>query len=408
MKKNNRLRKGTKNNMNKNIWQKEKLNDLCDILIGGTPSRNKKEYWDDGTNIWVSIRDLTNNNSKYIVSSSEKITDLGVKKSNVKLIPENTLIMSFKLSIGKVAITGKSLYTNEAIAAFKVLDMNKLDSNYLYYFLPTVKFDSETAVKGATLNKEKLKKIDVVFPDIKIQQRIALILSTVDEEIQKTDQIIRKTDSLLNGLMKNLLFGEGNIKKIKIKEVSEITSSKRIMVSDYVTSGVPFYRSTEIIKKSKNIQLGNLIYISLEKFNELKNKFGAPQKGDILVTSVGTIGDVYLVQDEEFYFKDGNLLWIRKINKDIIPEYLNIILSSQLYREKLNNIAGGSSQKALTIEKFESIIISVPDIFEQKRLIDIFSSINNKQIKNKELLFKLKSLKNGLMNDIFSQKNQIN
>lgn len=373
-----------------NTWQKVKISDVCDSLDNKRIPISK-EVREKGEIPYYGATGIVDYVKDYIFD--EKLL----------LVGEDGADWSSNANTAYL-INGKSWVNNHA----HVLRCTKINDFFLKEYINYQDFSD--LVGGSTrgkLTKGDLEKILIPFPSSEIQQKIALVLSTVDEEIQKTNQIIEKTNSLFDGLVKKLLSEGSCVKKVKIKEISEVTSSKRIMVSDYVSSGIPFYRSTEIIKKSKNIPLENLIYISLEKFNEIKNKFGAPQKGDILITSVGTIGDIYLVKDEEFYFKDGNLLWIRKINEDVLPEYLEIILSSKSYREKLNNIAGGSSQKALTIEKFGSICVYIPDILKQKKLISIFSSINNKQIKNKELLLKLKSLKDGLMNDIFSQKIQI-
>ena len=95
-----------------------KLNTLCEINIGKTPSRNKSIYWGSG-NKWLAISDLK---EKYIYKSKEEITDIAVEESNMKLVPKDTVIMSFKLSIGKVAILKEDMFTNEAIANFKIKD----------------------------------------------------------------------------------------------------------------------------------------------------------------------------------------------------------------------------------------------------------------------------------------------
>lgn len=160
------------------------------------------------------------------------------------------------------------------------------------------------------------------------------------------------------------------------------------MVADYVEEGVPFYRSTEIIKKSKNIPVTNPLYISVDRFNKFKERFGAPEEGDLLITAVGTIGDIYLVKNETFYFKDGNSVWIRKLKNLVLPEYLKMILASSFYRDKLNKISGGSSQKALTIKKLETVEIPIPSVAEQKKLIVILTSIDMKILINQRFHLK--------------------
>ena len=108
------------------------LGEVCQFDIGGTPSRSNNEYYENGNNLWVSVREL---NGGYIYNTKEKITDLGVKKSSVKLFAKDTILFSFKLSIGKTAIVGNPLYTNEAIAGILSKNNNLLSNKYLYYYL---------------------------------------------------------------------------------------------------------------------------------------------------------------------------------------------------------------------------------------------------------------------------------
>lgn len=160
------------------------LSEICDILIGGTPSRKISKYW-GGKNPWVKIRDL---NNPIVEETEEKITDEGVKKSSVKLLKKGTLLFSFKLTIGKVAIAGKDLYTNEAIAGIVPKDGRVL-TKYLYYVLPRLNYDSycQRATKGKTLNSEILKSICLPLPSIDEQKAI----------IKKLDDIETKKESYL-------------------------------------------------------------------------------------------------------------------------------------------------------------------------------------------------------------------
>jgi len=119
---------------------------------------------------------------------------------------------------------------------------------------------------------------------------------------------------------------------------------------------------------------------------------------------VGTIGDVYMVKDEVFYFKDGNSVWIRKINDSVLSEYLRMMLGSSFYRDKLNSIAGGSSQKALTIQKLENVEIPIPSILEQKKLIEVISSVESEVKKYNQIKDNLNKLKHGLVHDLLSGK----
>ncbi|HAT81574.1 MAG TPA: restriction endonuclease subunit S, partial [Flavobacterium sp.] len=98
-------------------WKLIKLSQVCNIKIGGTPSRKESRYYMNGNNLWVSVSEM---DGDIITDTKEKITDVAIQKSNVKLVKKGTTLVSFKLSIGKTAIAGKDLYTNEAIAALEV------------------------------------------------------------------------------------------------------------------------------------------------------------------------------------------------------------------------------------------------------------------------------------------------
>ncbi|BBU97260.1 restriction endonuclease subunit S [Proteus mirabilis] len=165
-----------------------------------------------------------------------------------------------------------------------------------------------------------------------------------------------------------------------LEDVAEITSSKRIFYADYVDYGIPFYRSKEIIELYNRSEISNSLYISEQKYLEIKEKYGVPVIGDILLTSVGTLGIPYLVNNSnEFYFKDGNLTWIRKINKNIVlPDFIYCLLNSPLGKNKLDEITIGSTQAALTIAGLKKIKISVPNLSEQLEIVHVIQSISKK------------------------------
>ncbi len=165
-------------------------------------------------------------------------------------------------------------------------------------------------------------------------------------------------------------------------EVAEIGSSKRIFFSDYVSEGVPFYRSKEVIEKQKGNDISSELFITEEKFQEIDNRFGSPQQNDLLLTSVGTLGVPYLVQEnEKFYFKDGNLTWFKNY-KNIEPYFLYNWLLSSIGKDSLKKITIGSTQSALTIAGLRTIPILLPQLSEQKSIADILTAL---QAQNKTL-----------------------
>lgn len=155
------------------------------IIMGFTPNRNDDAYWFGGKNTWVKVGDI--GDKMYIEDSEEKITDLAVKPD--KLLPKETLLFSFKLSIGKVAITKRPLYTNEAIAGLIVED--PIIRKYLYYILPTLDYETNRATKGDTLNKDSVENLEIPFEKDKIKS----IVAKLDKlEAERQEQVRKKTE----------------------------------------------------------------------------------------------------------------------------------------------------------------------------------------------------------------------
>ena len=285
----------------------------------------------------------------------------------------------------------------------------EVDPKFLYYVLSDQNFfnwDSMTS-KGTKMPRgtpNAIMKYSVPDLPLPTQQKIASILSAYDNLIQNYKKQIEALQIAASELYKewfvrfrflgwkNAKFENGIPEGWKIERLGnlfEITSSKRVFEEDYVNEGIPFYRSKEIIELSNNQEITTELFISNELYAKFKNKFGVPKENDILITSVGSIGNSYQVRkDDIFYFKDGNLTWIKSSSKKALSKYLIYWLKSDLGKNTLISSTIGTSQSALTIEKLRAIKILVPEVnilekFEQKiSSFDIKIQILNKQIAN--------------------------
>jgi type I restriction enzyme S subunit len=169
-------------------------------------------------------------------------------------------------------------------------------------------------------------------------------------------------------------------KEYKLGDIVEITSSKRIFYSEYVSKGIPFYRSKEIIDLFNRRSINTELFISEFRFAEIREKFGVPKTDDILLTSVGSLGIPYIVKSSDrFYFKDGNLTWFRNLKTNFIEsQFLYTWLKSNVGKQKLDEVTIGSTQAALTISGLKTIDILLPPLPEQRAIASILSSLDDK------------------------------
>lgn len=173
-------------------------------------------------------------------------------------------------------------------------------------------------------------------------------------------------------------------KECKLGDVCNISSSKRIFAEEYQSQGIPFYRGKEIIEKHNKNSVSSELFISETRYEEIKSKFPVPQKNDILLTSVGTLGVPWLVDEENFYFKDGNLTWLRSNIEYLNPSFLYYWLESNYAKNQIDAKCIGSTQKALTIDTLSKFDISLPPLPTQQKISAILSSLDDKiELNNK-------------------------
>ena len=174
----------------------------------------------------------------------------------------------------------------------------------------------------------------------------------------------------------------------KIGDLCNVSSSKRVFAKQYVEEGIPFYRQKEIIDKKNGNALEEPIFISEPDYNELKEKSGVPEDGDLLLTAVGaTLGIPYVVGDEKFYFKDGNLIWLNNFSNALNSEFLYYWIDSSFGTQTLWNRTIGSAQPALTIDSIKKLSIPIPSreiqdkITKTLKTYDALIANNNKRIR---------------------------
>ncbi|MET4081557.1 type I restriction enzyme S subunit [Pedobacter sp. UYP30] len=391
-------------------WSYCAIGSVGNVITGGTPSKEEVEFW-GGNFVWTTAQDFK---KKYILNSVQKLTQKGKDKSRV--IPKDSILVTCIASIGLNAINKVECATNQQINSI-ICNLE----NYFEFVYYSISRNSQRLkdLAGRTavpiINKSIFEKFIIQKPEsIQEQQKIASCLSSLDELIEAHRQKLETLNGHKKGLLQNLFPQEGEtVPRYRFKEfendgewedkilgkMAELTSSKRVHLADYVSSGVPFFRGKEISQLKNNQIPDDVLYISKNQYNEIKEKYGVPNKGDILITAVGTLGNVYCIKnDDEFYFKDGNLIWMKNISVD--SSFLEIVLDVD--KEKIMGSAIGSSQKALTMVALNKLQFKIPENQkEQQKIASCLSSLNMLIIKQTEKTEQLHLHKKGLMQGLF-------
>ena len=221
-------------------WALHRFDEVFDLQMGKTPDRKTPQYF-GGDNVWVSIRDMS---KKEIIDSNEHITDEAVVATNIRKVKKGTVIMSFKLTVGKCAIAAKDLYTNEAIMAFNLKEGYDISSDFLYYYLQGYKWEgANKAVMGLTLNKATISQHKIGFPSLSEQKSIVSELDKINELISQKKAQLSDLDVLAQSIFYDM-FGDPveNEKGWEVKTFGELGTIERgagISKKDFVDEGLP-------------------------------------------------------------------------------------------------------------------------------------------------------------------------
>ena len=163
----------------------------------------------------------------------------------------------------------------------------------------------------------------------------------------------------------------------RLGSIAIVQSSKRVFEKDYVDEGIPFFRSKEIGDLYRGEEIHTQLFITREHYERLKKDYGVPKSGDILITSVGTIGNSWICDGREFYYKDGNITQICS-NSHLFSQYIQLFINSPLFIEQAQSTVSGTAYNALTIVKLKNMLIPVPPLSEQHRIVEQQQKLFNK------------------------------
>jgi len=396
-----------------------RLDELCSISIGRTPSRGNAIFWDsirETQNVWVSIADITKEQSKVISDSKEYLSDKG--SDSFSKVKKGTLMMSFKLSIGKVIYAGTDLQTNEAIAAFANLDKSLL-KEFLYYVLLGYDWqpltEGKSKVKGNTLNKAILSGLMIPLPSLPEQKAIVEKLDAAFAEIDKLEEnlISRKAQIqfLQMGIIDQLISeSDPNSRDLSFGDLGQFVRGPfggSLKKSIFVQRGYAVFEQQHAI----NNQFDSFRYfITKEKFEEMI-RF-AVQPGDLIMSCSGTFGKIAIVpQGAPPGIINQALLKIKPCEIIHLDFLLYWMRSSLFQRQLADGVGGAALQNVPSTAEMKKIRINLPPLQAQSliedRLRAALSDVDKLQRKNSEFVIALKSLRQSILSSAFTEESNV-
>ncbi len=394
-----------------------------DFISGGTPDTNVDDYW-EGDIPWTTNAYV---NGPFFSNGKRKITEKGLENSSANVVPKGNLLFGTRVNVGNVALNEVDMAISQDITGI-LLDKEGISNEFVMWFLynaePILRqFEQGSTIKGMLV--DDLKKFEIPLPPLPEQRRIAEILSTVDDTIQKTDEVIEKAERLKKGLMQDLLtkgIGHDEFKEVQIGpktvEIPEKWNVERLEDAcqekpkygansssiDYDDSLPRYIRITDI---SEDGHLKDDEKRSIPK-EEAKGYF-LEENNLVFARSGATVGKTYLYDNKDGKCAYAGYLIRYKLDPNIIfPRFAFYYTHSWIYYSWVKSMIRATSQPNINSQEYSSLKFVLPPLSEQKEIANIIDTLDNKIQKEKSYKEKLEKLKKGLMQDLLTGKVRLN
>ena len=408
-------------------WEVVRLGDVCDIIGGSTPSTKNKDYW-GGDIPFATPTDITSLQGREISDTKQNITQEGLSSCGAHLLPMGSVLLTSRATLGACAINTKPVATNQGFAS--LVCKEKAYNWFIFYKMIALQQELDKLGSGSTfkeVSKSSIRSLNFSLPPLPEQKKIADILSTADDAIEKTTQVIEKTKELKKGLMQKLFtlgIGHKRFKRTEIGDIPEKWAlvafkellSKEIILeiqdgnhgsahpksSDYVSSGVPFIMANNLVNGTVDIR--NSKFIPKKQADKLR--VGFSKQGDILLSHKGTIGRVAIVPEIKDYIMLTPQVTYYRIgrNDKLLNVFMKYFMESEIFQENILNLSKQSTRNYIGISQQKNLFMVMPSIVEQRQIAEILSSVDEEIKKESMHRDQLGSLKKSLMQVLLTGK----
>ena len=360
----------------------------------------KPSDWSDTGLPIIRIQDLTGNSYQANRYNGEYSSKYEVNNGDV--------LISWSASLGVYVWHGEKALLNQHI--FKVVfNKEEISKNFFVYQVENILEKAASEAHGATmkhLTKPVFDALPFYLPSVEEQRHIAATLDKVTDLISKRRQQLDKLDELVKARFVEM-FGdpESNDKNwpvLPMSKICSVGSSKRIYQSEQSSSGVPFWRISDLTNLITTGTVTSELYIPEERYKKLKSQGQVPAPGDILITSRGTLGQCYIVKvNDKFYFQDGMISWLSGYVDGVTPLYISYLFMMPGFRKQIDSMQAGSTVAYLSIAMIKKLKVMLPDIESQQQFASFVGKTEKAKTTISRSLEKLETLKKALMQECF-------
>ena len=388
-------------------WEYIDFKDVFPIKMGKTPPRGDKSSWDEKKathNKWVSIADISNNEGKIIEDTKEYISDSAAEK--IYKVSKGSLLMSFKLSIGRMAFAGDDLYTNEAIIA--IPENDKYILRFMYYYLLSYDWLSLTEgnekVKGATLNKSSIGKIQLPILSLSEQQSIVDYLDSafakIDAMKANAEKALNEAKALFQASLKEMLEPKEGWEEKALVELSNKIGDGLHGTPKYSDDGEYFFVNGNNLENGSIEIKENTKRVNHDEYEKYKLDLNS---STVLLSINGTIGKTAFFNGEPIIL--GKSACYINVSPKLSKEFLRYYFASDGF---FNYVKGNSRQATITnlgLKEIRRMPISIPLMEEQNKIVATLDSLKSKVDRLQENYDKISqecdALKQAILRQVF-------
>lgn len=362
-------------------WNKLKVSEIADVIGGGTPSTNVLEYW--GNDVpWLTPKDLSSYDKRYISKGNRSLSEEGLRNSSARMLPKGSILLTSRAPIGYLAIAENELCTNQG---FKSLVLREgYDSNFIYYLLKNnIEYiiNMSSGSTFAEISGSQVKNLEFNIPDYKTQQKIAKVLSAIDDKIELNNSINNNLEQQIQAIFVNMFVAHiDNIENEGTKLLSElvrnIDNRGKTPPLSMDKTNYPIIDVRALSGNTRIINYNNCTkYVEEETYNNWFRN-GHPQKYDILLSTVGSLAEMKLFLGDMGCIAQNVVGYRCKISPLYLYQYLNHIKQDLLAYDI------GSVQPSIKVTHIAKHPIYVPNDAEIQQFHQLSDAITNEIYSN--------------------------